>query len=112
MVNVQIPKKMTLPLFITWLRENLQCELSKLGQRLEVIINADNIEPGTFAALYAEIQDDQVMVCELANTFYSMEEARTALDDPTDTYDPVPFHQWVKDQYWTASGVKVEKIVF
>jgi hypothetical protein len=112
MVNVQIPKKMTLPLFITWLRENLQCELSKLGQRLEVIINANNIEPGTFAALYAEMQGDKVMVSELAETFYSMEEARAALDNPTDTYDPVSFHQWVKDQYWTAKGVKVEKIVF
>lgn len=109
---MQIPKKMTLPLFVTWLREYLQCELSKSGQRLEVIINADNIEPGTFAALYAEMQGDQVMVWELANTFYSIEEARVALDNSTDTYDPVPFHQWVKDQYWTASEVKVEKIVF
>jgi hypothetical protein len=111
-VNVQIPKKMTLPLFVTWLRKNLQCELSQSGQRLEVIINADNIEKGTFAALYAYMQGDQVMVRELADTFYSREEARAALDKPTETYDPVPFHQWVKDQYWTASGVKVEKIVF
>lgn len=109
---MQIPKKMTLPLFITWLQENLQCELGQSGQRLEVIINADNIEKGTFAALYAYMQGDQVMVRELAETFYSMEEARAALDNPTDTYDPVSFHQWVKDQYWTAKGVKVEKIVF
>ena len=109
---MQIPKKMTLPLFVTWLRENLQCELSKSGQRLEVIINTDNIEKGTFAALYAEIQGDHVMVWELVDTFYCMEEARVALDNPTDAYDPVPFHQWVKDQYWTASEVKVEKIVF
>ncbi len=109
---MQIPKKMTLPLFVTWLRESLQCELNQSGQRLEVIINADNIEKGTFAALYTYMQGDQVMVRELAETFYSQEEARVALDDPTDTYDPVPFHQWVKDQYWTAKGVKVEKIVF
>lgn len=109
---MQIPKKMTLPLFVTWLRENLQCELSQSGQRLEVIINADNIEKGTFAALYAYMQGDQVMVRELADTFYSGEEARVALDNSTDTYDPVPFHQWVKDQYWTASDVKLEKIVF
>ena len=109
---MQIPKKMTLPLFVTWLRENLQCELSQSGQRLEVIINTDNIEKGTFAALYAHMQGDQVMVRELTDTFYSREEARAALDNPADTYHPVPFHQWVQDQYWTASGVKVEKIVF
>ena len=108
---MQIPKKMTLPLFVTWLRENLQCELNKSGHRLEAIITADNIEKGTLAALYAQMEDGQVMVCELAGTFYSREEARAALDDPTETYEPVPFHQWVKDQYWTASGAKVEKIV-
>jgi hypothetical protein len=111
-VYVQIPKKMTLPLFVTWLRENLQCELSQSGQRLEVIINADNIEKGTFAALFAYMQGDQVMVRELAETFYSMEEARAALDNPIDTYDPVPFHQWVVDQYWTAKEVKVERVLF
>jgi len=109
---VQIPKKMTLPLFVSWLRENLQCELSQSGQRLEAIINADNIEKGTFAALYARMQADQVMICELADTFYSMEEARAALDNPTETYDPVPFQQWVKDQYWTAKDVKVERVLF
>ncbi|NLX01352.1 MAG: hypothetical protein GXY40_02355 [Syntrophomonadaceae bacterium] len=48
----------------------------------------------------------------MAETFYSREEARAGLDNPVDTYDPVPFHQWVQDQYWTASGVKVEKMVF
>jgi hypothetical protein len=109
---VQIPKKMTLQMFVAWLQESLQCELRQSGRRLKVIINADNIEKRTFAALYAYMQVDQVMVCELADTFYSMEEARTALDNPTDTYDPVPFHQWVQDQYWTAKRVKVEKIVF
>jgi len=109
---VQIPRKMTLPLFVTWLRENLQCELSQSGQRLEVIINADNIEKGTFAALYAYMQGDQVIIRELADTFYSREEARVALDNPADTYDPVPFHQWVKDQYWTATNVTVQNIVF
>ena len=109
---MQIPKKMTLPLFVSWLRENLQCELSQSGQRLEAIINADNIEKGTFAALYARMQADQVMICELADTFYSMEEARAALDNPTETYDPVPFQQWVKDQYWTANDVKVERVLF
>jgi len=103
---------MTLPLFVTWLRENLQCELSQSGQRLEVIINADNIEKGTFAALYAYMQGDQVIIRELADTFYSREEARVALDNPADTYDPVPFHQWVKDQYWTATNVTVQNIVF
>ena len=109
---MQIPRKMTLPLFVTWLRENLQCELSQSGQRLEVIINADNIEKGTFAALYAYMQGDQVIIRELADTFYSREEARVALDNPADTYDPVPFHQWVKDQYWTATNVTVQNIVF
>ncbi|WP_155814209.1 hypothetical protein [Syntrophomonas wolfei] len=58
------------------------------------------------------MQGDQVMVRELADTFYSQEEAQAGLDNPTDTYDPVPFHQWVQEQYWTASGIKVEKIVF
>ena len=109
---MQIPKKMTLPLFVTWLQESLQCELSQSGRRLKVIINTDNIEKGTFAALYAYMQGDQVMVCELADTFYSIEEAQAALDNPTDTYDPVPFHQWVQDQYWTAKEVKVERVLF
>ena len=109
---MKIPKQMTLPLLVTWLRENLNCELSQSGKRLEVIINSDNIEKGTFAALYAQMQGDQVMICELTDTFYSREAARAALDNPIDIYEPVPFHQWVQEQYWTASGVMVEKIVF
>ena len=53
------------------------------------------------------------MIYERADNFHSLEEAWTALDsDQADTYDPVPFNQWVKEQYWTAEEVKVEAFVF
>ncbi|MGI5912720.1 MAG: hypothetical protein ACOX6E_09155 [Syntrophomonadaceae bacterium] len=52
-----------------------------------------------------------MLVTELAADFYSAEEAWHALESGIfETYPAVPFHQWVQDQYLTASYMKIEKL--
>ena len=110
---MKIAKKMNLSLFVKWMQENLKCELRQSGRRIDAVINADVLEKGTFAALFAQMEGSQLIISELVDTFYSLEASWAALDsDQADAYDPVPFHQWVKDQYWTAKEVKVERIEF
>lgn len=104
---------MNLAQFADWLRENLKCEIRQVGRRLEVVINANMIEAGTYAVLFAQMDGSELMVGELLNTFHSPEEAWAAIDSgQASAYDLVPFSQWVQDQYWTAKNVKVEAIIF
>jgi len=110
---VKKEKKMNLAQFADWLRENLICEIRQVGRRLEAVINAEVIEAGTYAALFAQMDGSELMIGELLNTFHSPEEAWAALDSgQASAYDLVPFAQWVQDQYWTAKNVKVQKIEF
>jgi len=110
---VKKEKKMNLGQFADWLRENLKCDVRQLGQRLEAVINGDVIEAGTYAALFAQMDGSELMVGELLHTFHSWEEAWATLDSgQVNACDPVPFSQWVQDQYWTAKEVKVERITF
>ncbi len=106
-------KKMDLAQFADWLSENLKCEVRPVGRRLEAVINANVIEAGTYAVLFAQMDGSELMVGELLNNFHSPEEAWAALDSgQASAYDLVPFAQWVQDQYWTAKEVRVEKITF
>lgn len=109
MLHMKKDKKMNLAQLADWLSENLNCQIRQVGRRLEAVINADVIEAGTFAALFAQVDGSELMVGELLNTFHSPEEAWAALDSgQASTYDLVPFAQWVQDQYWTAKNVTVE----
>jgi len=110
---VKKEKKLNLAQFADWLRENLKCEIRQVGRRLEAVINADVIEAGSYAALFAQMDGSELMIGELLNTFHSPVEAWAALDSgQASAYDSVPFSQWVQDQYWTAKNVTVERITF
>lgn len=106
-------KKMTLSQFIQWLQANVNCELCQGGQRVNAVVNADVIETGTFAALFAIMEGSDLLISELTDRFPTREAAWAALESAQEkTADLVPFPQWVQDQYWTAKDVKVETIRF
>jgi hypothetical protein len=111
-MKVKIPKKITLQKFAAWIKEYTRCEIRASGGRLNIVVFADNIEAGKSIPLYAEVENDTVQITELADDFYSPEEAWKALEDVADCYPPVPFHEWVQDQYLTAENVSIEKISF
>ncbi len=107
---LQVPKKITLKKFVDWIKENTRCEVKTGGNRVDVIVFADNVEPGKIVPLYAETKGSRVMVCELSNDYTSPEDAWHALKSGTaNAYRAVPFHEWVEDQYLTAKNVKFQK---
>lgn len=109
---MEATEKMDLKKFASWLQENLPGERRLVMNRIETVFPADKIEPGSFAALFAYMNGNELMVCELASTFLSIEEAWTALSsEEVYTFRPVPFYQWVKDQYWSAKKAQVESFI-
>lgn len=109
---ITIPKKINLQKFAGWIRKYTKCELRiAANNRLDVVVFADNIEPGKCVPLFAESDGETVLINELTNDFYSPEEAWQALENNADSFPPAPFHQWVNDQYLTAENVQVEKFV-
>ncbi|MEA1960689.1 MAG: N-acetylmuramoyl-L-alanine amidase [Bacillota bacterium] len=107
---IKVPKKMTLQKFIGWIKKNTNCEVRIEHDQVNVVVFADNIEKGKCVPLFAELDDDIVMITELTDDFHSPKAAWQALEDETaDTFPPEPFHEWVQDQYLTAGDVKVEK---
>ncbi|MEA1960470.1 MAG: N-acetylmuramoyl-L-alanine amidase [Bacillota bacterium] len=107
---IKIPKKMTLQKFIKWIRRNTNCEVRIEHDQVNVVVFANNIEKGKCVPLYAELDNDIVMINELTGNYHSPEDAWEALEDETaDTFFPEPFHEWVQDQYLTAGDVTMEK---
>jgi len=41
---------------------------------------------------------------------YNPRTAQAAIDSGEEAYSPVPFYEWVQDQYLTDRGVTVEKV--
>lgn len=110
-MEIKVPQEMTLPKFANWIKEYTRCEIRAAGKRLNVVVFADNIEPGCCVPLYAQSQGDIVWVHELAGDFHSPQEAWQALESGSaGAYPPAPFHQWASDQYLTAHDVKIEKL--
>lgn len=106
---MKVPNNMDLQKFANWLQENLKGERRLVMNRIEAVFPADNIQPGSFAGLFAYMNGDELMVCELASTFVSLQEAWASLSsDEIYTFRPVSFYRWVEDQYWTATDVKVQ----
>lgn len=111
-MKIKVPKKITLQKFAAWIKEYTRCEVRASGHRLNIVVFADNIETGKCIPLFAESENDTVQITELADDYYSPEEAWKALEDGADCYPAVPFHEWVQDQYLTAENVRIEKISF
>lgn len=112
-MDITVPKKINLQKFAGWIKKFTKCELRiTAGNRLNIVVFADNIESGRCVALFAESDGETVQISELAGDYYFPEEAWQALEKGADSFPPAPFHQWVKDQYLTAENVQVEKFVF
>jgi hypothetical protein len=112
-VMMKNAKKMTLPLFHKWLKDNVNCELRLTKSRVDAVICADVIEPGTFAALFAIMEGSELLISELTERFPTREDAWAALEAvQEETADLEPFAQWLQDQFWSAKNVKVETINF
>lgn len=62
---ISVPKKIDLQKFAGWIKKYTRCELRIAGARLNIVVFADNIEPGRCIALYAESDGERVMIGEL-----------------------------------------------
>lgn len=107
----KIPKNITPSKFAKWLRNNTDCEARvRRGERVEAIVYADHIEPGKCVPLLAEMDDEDLMITEFTNDYYYPQAAQRAIDKKEDSYPPVPFYEWVQNQYLTDKNVKITKI--
>ncbi len=107
----KIPKNITPAKFAKWLKRNIDCEaIVRRGERVEAVVYADHIEPGKCVPLVAEMDDEILMITEFTNDYYYPQAAQRAIDKREDAYPPVPFYDWVQDQYLTDKNVKIIKI--
>jgi hypothetical protein len=109
-MKIKIPKNITLPKFIDWIKTNTNCEVRINQKRLEIVVFADNIEKNKCVPLIAYMDGNHLMIAELTDDYYNPQDAWQALEENATTYSPVLFYDWVKDQYLTAKNVKVERI--
>jgi hypothetical protein len=109
-MKTRIPKKPTAVRFAQWLKENTLCSLRFEGERVEAVVSAGHIEPNLCVPLIAEMNDEILEITEFAEDYFSLESAYKAIDNGEETYPPVPFHDWVQDQYLTAKDVKITRV--
>lgn len=109
---MEVPEEMNLHKFTKWLQENLPGERRLVMNRVETVFPADILQPGSFAALFAYMNDNELMVCELAPTFLCVEDAWAALSsEELYTFRAVPFYQWAAYQYWTSKKVQADSFM-
>lgn len=109
---MEVPEKMDLQKFDKWLQENLPGERRLVMNRIETVFPADILQPGSFAALFAYMNGSELMVCELASTFLTVEEAWAELSsEEVYTFRSIPFYKWVEGQYWTLKKVQAESFM-
>ncbi len=109
-MKIKVPKNINLPKFIEWIKANTNCEVRINRKRLEIVVQADNVEKDLCVPLIAYMDGDTLVIIELAQDYYNPEDAWQALKENSPTYAPVPFYDWLKDQYLTSKNVKVERI--
>jgi len=110
MERIKIPKKITPAKFAKWLKEHTLCSVKVKGGRVEAVIDAGHIEPSLCFPLIAEWIDETLEVSEFSQDYYSMEAAFAAINNGEETYSPIPFHDWVQNQYLTAKSLKITRV--
>ena len=101
--------KMSLQQFGPWLQEKAGAEIRGTMGRTDCVVSIDHIEPGSLVALYAVNLANSLVVVELAGHFDSAAAAWAALANGEETYPPVPFNDWVEQQYLTDWEARVER---
>lgn len=110
---MKVPKKINLKKFVDWMKEHSSCEVQVKNGRASIIVFADNIEAGRIVPLYAEMKGSRLMVYELNANYKSADKAWEALDSgQADIFHPLPFLDWVKEQYLTVAKVEVTNFNF
>ena len=109
-MKTRIPKNINLAKFVQWLKKNTDCQVKINAQRVEAVVFANHIEPGRCVPLVAEMDDDVLEITEFSVDCYNPRTAQAAIDSGEDAYSPVPFYEWVQDQYLTDKDVTVEKV--
>ncbi len=96
--------------FKVWIEaKGATCRLGKA--KMNCILNVDHIEPGLWAALYAQQTPDGLLVVELSDHFSSATAAWQALDDPASpSQPPRPFPDWVGEQSLTHRSAQLENL--
>ena len=110
MEKIKVPQKITPAKFAKWLKEYTHCRVKVKGDRVEAVIDASHIEPSLCFPLIAEWVNENLEVREFCQDYYSMEAAFAAINDGEETYSPLPFHDWVQNQYLTAKNVKITRV--
>ncbi len=109
-MKMKIPKNINIAKFIDWIKANTNCQVRINQKRLEIVVTADNIGKDLYIPLIAYMDGNTLVIVELAQEYHNPEQAWQALEEDASTYAPIPFYDWVKDQYLTAKNVKVERI--
>ena len=105
-------KKMTLQNFAFWLEETCNAQWRLYDGTLYAVISINHIEPGLYAALYAEDEDGEIMVTELTDYFLTPWEAKIALGikETQDDQGALPLSEWLNTQYLTDHDAKIRQI--
>ncbi|HZJ83997.1 MAG TPA: hypothetical protein VFD02_00455 [Syntrophomonadaceae bacterium] len=109
-MKIKVPKDINIAKFIDWIKTNTKCQVRINQKRLEIVVEADNIEKGLLVPLIAYMDGNTLAIIELTQEYYEKDQAWQALETSAPAYAPVPFYDWVKDQYLTSKNVKVERI--
>ena len=96
--------------FKVWIEaKGATCRLGRA--RLDCILKVDHMEPGGWAALYAQQTPDGLVVAELSDHFPTPKTAWQALDDPASpSQPPRPFPAWADQQNLTDHNARAEKL--
>ncbi|MEQ8201069.1 MAG: hypothetical protein ABRQ24_06590 [Syntrophomonadaceae bacterium] len=102
--------RMNILYFKIWIEEKgASCRLGKAG--LNCVLSVDHIEPGLWAALYAQQTPQGLMVAELSDYFATSEAAWQAVEDPASPTEPSRlFRDWEGEQYLTNRQARVERL--
>jgi len=109
-MTTRIPKNITPKKFAKWLKENTKCEVKVRGQRAEAVVYSEQTGLGRYIPLLARMNDEVLEITEFVNDYHHLKPARTAIENEDEAFAPVPFYDWVQDQYLTARDVKITKI--
>lgn len=96
--------------FKVWIEaRGATCRLGRA--RINCILNVDHIEPGRWAALYAQQTPDGLVVTELSDCFATPKAAWQALDEPASPGQPPRlFQDWAAQQNLTDCSARMENL--
>lgn len=109
-MKIKVPKDINIAKFIDWIKAHTTCEVRINQKRLEIVVEADNVEKDLCVPLTAYMDGNTLAIIELTREYYEKDQALQALEANAPAYAPIPFYDWIKEQYLIAKNVKAERI--